>query len=64
MDGLVFLGEPGGEAELLAMGFAFEQATRARKPPKCQRGRGPRWERSRAPAGGSRASQPWVPRTP
>lgn len=31
--GLVFLGKPRGEAELLAMGYAFEQKTRARRPP-------------------------------
>jgi len=31
--GLAFLGRPRSEAELLAMGHAFEQATRARKPP-------------------------------
>jgi amidase len=31
--GLVFLGKPRAEAELLAMGFAFEQKTRARRPP-------------------------------
>ncbi len=31
--GLAFLGPPDGEAALLAMGFAFEQATRARTPP-------------------------------
>ncbi|PCC74397.1 amidase [Nannocystis exedens] len=31
--GLAFLGEPRGEAELLAMGYAFEQKTRARRAP-------------------------------
>ncbi|MDC0716673.1 amidase [Nannocystis bainbridge] len=31
--GLAFLGKPNGEAELLALGFAFEQETRARKRP-------------------------------
>ncbi|ODS62187.1 MAG: amidase [Arenimonas sp. SCN 70-307] len=31
--GLAFLGRPRSEAELLALGHAFEQATRARKPP-------------------------------
>ncbi|WAS90308.1 amidase [Nannocystis punicea] len=31
--GLVFLGKPRGEAELLALGYAFEQKTRARRAP-------------------------------
>lgn len=31
--GLAFLGRPYSEAELLALGYAFEQATRARRPP-------------------------------
>lgn len=31
--GLVFLGRPWAEADLLAIGYAFEQATRARVPP-------------------------------
>ena len=31
--GLAFLGRPRSEAELLALGHAFEQATRARRPP-------------------------------
>ncbi|MFV8752241.1 amidase [Nannocystaceae bacterium ST9] len=32
--GLVFLGRPFGEADLLAMGYAFEQATQARRAPR------------------------------
>ena len=32
--GLVFMGRPYSEPELLAMGFAFEQATKARKAPR------------------------------
>lgn len=32
--GLVFMGRPYSEPELLAMGYAFEQATMARKPPR------------------------------
>jgi len=32
--GLVFMGRPYSEPELLALGHAFEQATRARKPPR------------------------------
>jgi amidase len=32
--GLVFMGRPYGEPELLALGHAFEQATRARQPPR------------------------------
>lgn len=31
--GLTFLGPPFAEAELLALGYAFERATRARRPP-------------------------------
>jgi amidase len=31
--GLVFLGPPLGEMQLLALGYAFEQKTRARRPP-------------------------------
>lgn len=32
--GLAFLGAPESEATLLAIGYAFEQATRARRPPR------------------------------
>jgi amidase len=32
--GLVFMGRPYSEPELLALGYAFEQATKARKPPR------------------------------
>ncbi|WP_290886170.1 amidase [Arenimonas sp.] len=32
--GLVFMGRPYSEPELLAMGYAFEQATKARNPPR------------------------------
>ncbi|HEU0152780.1 MAG TPA: amidase [Arenimonas sp.] len=32
--GLVFMGRPYSEPELLALGHAFEQATKARKPPR------------------------------
>jgi len=35
--GLVFLGRPFAEAQLLAFGYAFEQATRARRPPNYPR---------------------------
>ena len=35
--GLVFMGRPGAEAELLALGYAFEQATRARRAPDYRR---------------------------
>ncbi len=35
--GLVFLGRPYAEAQLLAFGYAFEQATRARRPPQYRR---------------------------
>ena len=31
--GLTFMGRAYSEADLLAMGYAFEQAARARKPP-------------------------------
>ena len=31
--GLTFMGRPFAEADLLAWGYAFEQATKARRPP-------------------------------
>jgi amidase len=32
--GMTFMGRAFSEADLLAFGFAFEQATKARKPPE------------------------------